>query len=269
MEDASSPPARTGRPEPATHAPHASEAAPARTLLAFVSTAEHDPNAPAPATDAPLRVAVVAEVCLYREGVAQSLARRPEAVVTDTAGCRADALELLRRAAPQVLLLDMGTPGAREVIAAARTMAPQTRVVALAITESEEGVLACAEAGVAGYVTRDASIDDLLGTLLAVARGELVCPPAIAASLFRHVGTLSARRAEPAPDVLTPREREIAALIEQGLSNKEISRRLSIGLSTVKNHVHNVLEKLHVPRRGAAAARLRPPPNEHAGAGPA
>lgn len=234
-----------------------------------MSTAQHAPDAPSPATNAPLRVAVVAEVCLYREGVAQSLARRPEAVVTDTAGCRAGALDLLRRAAPQVLLLDMGTPGAREVIAAARTLAPQTRIVALAITESEEGVLACAEAGVAGYVTRDASMDDLLGTLLAVARGELVCPPAIAASLFRHVGTLSARRAEPAPDVLTPREREIAALIEQGLSNKEISRRLSIGLSTVKNHVHNVLEKLHVPRRGAAAARMRPPPNEHAGAGQA
>lgn len=233
----------------------------------FVSTPPHDPTVPVPATDTPLRVAVVAEVCLYREGVAQSLARRSEAVVTDTAGCRAEALELLRRAAPQVLLLDMGTPGAREVIAAARALAPETRVVALAITESEEGVLACAEAGVAGYVTRNASVDDLLGTLLAVARGELVCPPAIAASLFRHVGTLSARRAEPAPDVLTPREREIAELIEQGLSNKEISRRLSIGLSTVKNHVHNLLEKLHVPRRGAAAARMRPP-SEHAGAGP-
>lgn len=268
MEDACSRPARIRRPVPAPRAPPSPRRGAAQTRLAFVSTPLHDPIVPTPATGAPLRVAVVAEVCLYREGVAQSLARRPEAVVTDTAGCRADALEILRRAAPQVLLLDMGTPGAREVIAAARTLAPQTRIVALAITESEEGVLACAEAGVAGYVTRDAAVDDLLGTLLAVARGELVCPPAIAASLFRHVGTLSARRAEPAPDVLTPREREIAALIEQGLSNKEISRRLSIGLSTVKNHVHNLLEKLHVPRRGAAAARMRPPPGEHAGAGP-
>jgi DNA-binding NarL/FixJ family response regulator len=142
-------------------------------------------------------------------------------------------------------------------------------VVALAITESEAGVLACAETGVAGYVTRDASMDEVVATLLAVARGELACPPAIAASLFRHVGTLSARRGEPAPDVLTPREREIVELIEQGLSNKEISRRLSIGLSTVKNHVHNLLEKLHVPRRGAAAARLREPEREHAGAGSA
>jgi two-component system, NarL family, nitrate/nitrite response regulator NarL len=221
---------------------------------------------PLPAAGAPLRVAVVAEVCLYREGVAQSLMRRPEAVVTATAGCRADALELLRHGAPQVLLLDLGIAGAGDVIAAARTLAPETRIVALAITESEEGVLACAEAGVAGYLTRDASMDDLLGTLLSVARGELVCPPAIAASLFRHVGTLSARRAEPAPDVLTPREREIAALIRLGMSNKEISRRLSIGLSTVKNHVHNVLEKLHVPRRGAAAARMGVA-DAHAGAG--
>jgi DNA-binding CsgD family transcriptional regulator len=73
------------------------------------------------------------------------------------------------------------------------------------------------------------------------------------------VGELAARRAGPADtSALTPREREVLALVGEGLSNKEISRRLSIGLSTVKNHVHNLLEKLHVSRRGAAAARLRP-----------
>jgi DNA-binding NarL/FixJ family response regulator len=222
-----------------------------------------DPRS-APSAAAPLRVAVVAEVCLYREGVAHALSRRAELEVTATAGCRADALDLLRRATPQVLLLDLGTPGAREIVATARAVAPDTRIVALAIRETEAGVLACAEAGVAGYVTRDASMDELVATVLAAARGELVCPPAIAASLFRHVGNLAQRRAEPAPDVLTTREREIAALLEQGLSNKEISRRLSIGLSTVKNHVHSVLEKLNVPRRAAAAARMRQPRDEGA-----
>jgi two-component system, NarL family, nitrate/nitrite response regulator NarL len=219
-----------------------------------------------PPTTAPLRVAVVAEVCLYREGVAAALGRRAETEVAATAGCRADALDLLRRTTPQVLLLDLGTPGAREIIAAARAVAPDTRIVALAIRETEAEVLACAEVGVAGYVTRDASMEELVATVLAAARGEMMCPPAITACLFRHVGNLAQRRAEPAPDVLTTREREIAGLIEQGLSNKEISRRLSIGLSTVKNHVHSVLEKLNVPRRSAAAARLRQPHGEKAGA---
>jgi DNA-binding NarL/FixJ family response regulator len=206
--------------------------------------------------DAPLRVAVVTEVCLYREGLAASLSRRPETDVVATAGRRADALDLLRRACPDVLLLDMATPGAADVVRAAGECRPVARVVALAIQESADSVLACAESGVCGYVTRDASIDDLVATLLAVARGELVCPPSIAASLFRHVGALAARRDEPAGvGALTPREREVLALIGQGLSNKEISRRLSIGLSTVKNHVHNLLEKMNVSRRGAAAAR--------------
>lgn len=215
-----------------------------------------EPGRPAPA---PLRVAVATDVCLYREGLAISLARRAETEVVATAGRLADALELLQHARPDVLLLDLGLPGSAEVVRAAREARPEAKVVALAITDTEQGVLACAEAGVRGYVTRDASIDDLVGVMLAVARGELVCDPAIAASLFRHVGELAARRGGPADTgALTPREREVLALVGEGLSNKEISRRLSIGLSTVKNHVHNLLEKLHVSRRGAAAARLRP-----------
>ncbi|MFL5383912.1 MAG: LuxR C-terminal-related transcriptional regulator [Longimicrobiaceae bacterium] len=222
------------------------------------------PSIPAPdesarPTAAPLRVAVATDVCLYREGLAISLSRRPETDVVATAGHLAEALELLRHARPDVLLLDLGLAGSAEVVRAARELRPETKVVALAISDTEQGVLACAEAGVRGFVTRDASIDDLVGTMLEVARGELVCAPAIAASLFRHVGELAARRGDPADaSALTPREREVLALVGEGLSNKEISRRLRIGLSTVKNHVHHLLEKLHVSRRGAAAARLRP-----------
>ncbi|HEX7241600.1 MAG TPA: response regulator transcription factor, partial [Longimicrobiaceae bacterium] len=125
------------------------------------------------------------------------------------------------------------------------------------IVETEDVVLACAEAGVSGYVSRGASLDDLVGALRSVARGELVCSPHIAGSLFRRVAALSERREASPAAVLTPREREILGLIDQGLSNKEISRRLRIELSTVKNHVHNLLEKLQVSRRGAAAACLR------------
>lgn len=210
------------------------------------------------ASATPLRVAVATDVCVYGEGLAATLSSRPETEVVATAGSLAEALELLLRARPDVLLLDLALPGAGEVVRAARDARPETKVVALAISDTEQGVLACAEAGVWGYVARDASVDDLVGRLLAVARGELTCAPAITASLFRHVGEL-ARRGPPADAcALTPREREVLALVSEGLSNKEISRRLSIGLSTVKNHVHNLLEKLNVPRRGAAAARLRP-----------
>jgi two-component system nitrate/nitrite response regulator NarL len=210
---------------------------------------------------APLRLAVVADVCLYREGLAGALARRGEARVLGTAATRAEAAALVRDARPDVVLLDMATPQAADIVRDARAAHADVKIVAVAVAESEELVLACAELGLAGYVARTASLDDLIETVRAVARGELVCPPHIAGSLFRRVAALAGRTAPaaaPAPaDVLTPREREVLSLIDRGCTNKEISRRLSIELSTVKNHVHNVLEKLQVRRRSAAAARMR------------
>lgn len=214
------------------------------------------PAAEPPAADR-LRVAIVTEVCLYREGLAFSLGRRAETEVVGTAAARAESVELVRRERPDVLLLDMATEEAPQLVREVREAHAPVRVVALAIVETEEVVLRCAAAGVAGYVSRGASLDELVDTLGSVARGELVCSRTIAGSLFRRVGALTEPREDPALARLTPREREIAALIGQGLSNKEISRRLRIGLSTVKNHVHNLLEKLQVPGRTAAAARLR------------
>jgi DNA-binding NarL/FixJ family response regulator len=204
------------------------------------------------------RVVVAADVCLYREGLAHSLERRGAAEVAGMAATRDEAVDLVLASNPDVVLIDMGMRGAPDVVRAVREAMPRVQVVALAITETEEVVVACAEAGVAGYVARDASMDDLVRTLRAVARGELDIPARIAASLFRRVGVLAGRREDPpGTHALTPREREIVALIDRGCSNKEIARRLQIELSTVKNHVHNLLEKLGVRRRSAAAARVR------------
>ena len=228
---------------------------------------EFDHKALPPATGAPLpsdpgaaprlRVAIAADVCLYREGLALSLGRRPGIEVVGTASAPGEAVELVRREHPDVLLLDVAAADAPAAVRGARAEHPELRVVALAVVETEDVVLRCAEAGVSGYVSRDASVDDLVEALRSTVRGELLCSRLIAGSLFRRVAALSGPREDPALGRLTAREREIAGLIGQGLSNKEISRRLRIGLSTVKNHVHNLLEKLQVPRRGAAAARLR------------
>jgi DNA-binding NarL/FixJ family response regulator len=203
-------------------------------------------------------VVVATEVCLYREGLALSLERRGAAEIAAMTASPGETVERVVACRPDVVLLDMAMSGASAVVRRVREAVPPVQVVALAIAETEEVVVACAEAGVAGYVPRDASMDDLVRTLRAVARGELECPSRIAASLFRRVGALAGRHPEPeGAHALTPREREIVALIDRGCSNKEIARRLDIGLSTVKNHVHNLLEKLGVARRSAAAARVR------------
>ena len=130
-------------------------------------------------------------------------------------------------------------------------------MVAIGIADSDTEVIACAERGFAAYVTRDGSVDELAATIRAAGKGELTCSPRIAGTLMRRLGALAAEL-HPASSMarLTRREREIAALMRQDLSNKEIATRLRIEVATVKNHVHNVLDKLQVHRRSDAARLL-------------
>jgi DNA-binding NarL/FixJ family response regulator len=197
------------------------------------------------------RLVVAAAVRLYRDGLASSLAARDGFCVVATAASSAECVERAAAHAPSVVLLETAMPGGLE---AARALAGTTPVLALAVPEEVDDVLACAEAGVAGYVTRDAGLDQLVAAIHAAARGELLTSPRMTGALLRRVADLAAARPSATDARLTIREREILDLIHAGLSNKQIAQRLSIQLSTVKNHVHNILEKLGVERRADAAA---------------
>ncbi len=134
-------------------------------------------------------------------------------------------------------------------------------------------MLACAEAGVSGFVSRNGSIHDVVTAVHCAVRNELVCSPRIAALLFSRVAAAGSKRlVDRDNDALIRREHEIVSLIMQGLSNKEISRQLRIQNATVKNHIHNILSKLQVRRRGEVAARIRGSavlsPRRPCGAGP-
>ena len=121
-----------------------------------------------------------------------------------------------------------------------------------------EDVFACAAAGFAGYVTREASVEELLCAVRAVRDGQMTCSPHIAAALFNQLADrLSPAKAANGASVLTVRERQVLILSNEGWSNKEIGRRLRISPATVKNHIHSILQKLKVDRRGQAAAQLR------------
>jgi two-component system nitrate/nitrite response regulator NarL len=199
-----------------------------------------------------MRIAIIVNIRLYREGLAQALAREGIEVV-GTAADGSAGVACVATTQPDIALLDMAMLDSISTVRTLAAQAPQVRVVALGVPETDGHVLACVEAGVAGYVPRDGSLEDLADILMGVDRGEVLCSPRIIGSLFRRVAELAAQP-QPPVERLTVRELEILELIDQGLTNKEIARRLCIELSTVKNHVHNILEKLQVRRRADAAA---------------
>jgi two-component system nitrate/nitrite response regulator NarL len=215
----------------------------------------------------PIRVFLVGRVRLYRESLALALGQAPSLEVVGGAGEWREGLGHVRASSPDIVLLDMTVPGSLEAAAAILGLRPAPRVVAMALADGEEDVLACAEAGISGYITSTDSIPVAIDAIESVARGELLTTPRLAAALLQRIRSLATASTSAAAARLTPREREIAALLADGHTNKEIALRLGIEPTTVKNHVHNILEKLQVRRRTEAAQRVRaeliatPPPD--------
>lgn len=201
---------------------------------------------------------IVSDVRLYREGLARSLEWDGRLEVHGATDRVARVLARESTEGPLVVLLDMGLPDALTAVRCLRERSPRVATVALGVSERTRRIVECAEAGVVGYVCRDHSLDDLVRTVEDAAEGKLDCSSRVAGALVRRLGRLAALNGpDPEAAHLTLREREIVELIDEGLSNKEIAGRLHIELSTAKNHVHNILEKLGVSRRGEAAARMR------------
>src|SRR5262245_9469090 len=201
-------------------------------------------------------VFIVSDVRLLRDGLVLSLSRQPLLVVADSADLTISPTQIAA-ARPDVVLLDVATQGGLETLRVLRQAMPDLKIVAIAVSDIEQEVVACAEAGVSGFVSRDGSIQDLVTAVHCAMRNELVCSPRIAALLFRRVAAIGPERNHgPDNGALTRRENEIVSLMTQGLSNKEIARQLRIQNATVKNHIHSILAKLHVRRRGEVAARM-------------
>jgi len=205
-----------------------------------------------------VRVFLISPTRIYREGLSHVLATEPAVEVAGTASSVDDALTALATAGADVTLLDLRTEAG---LAGVRRLFQDggQRVVVLGVTEDEPHIVACAEAGIAGYLTNGDSLAQMVRTIQAAARGDFSCPPRIAGGLVRRLAVFGPAEAAPDGPRLTERERQVVALIGQGLTNKEIAKRLGIQLATVKNHVHNILDKSGVSRRADAAAFLHRP----------
>lgn len=202
------------------------------------------------------RVFIASDVRLLCDGLILSLSQQPSLYVVGSANPTA-ALTHVGALHPDVILLDVGPPGGLDMPPIFRQALPDVKVVAIAVNDVEQDVFACAEARVSGFVSRNGSIQDLVEAVHCAVRNEVVCSPRIAALLLGRVATMRSEQiGERSNWVLTRREDEIVLLMTQGLSNKEIARQLRIQNATVKNHIHSILGKLQVRRRGEVAARI-------------
>ncbi len=166
------------------------------------------------------RAVVVSEVRLYREGLAWSLRQRLDVVATP--GSADTALDVIISQRPELAFVDAALPDGVALVRALGQVAQLTRAIAVSIAEVESTVLEWAEAGVVGYASRDASINDLLAIVESVERGECPCSPRIAGSLLRRVAALAGgNRSAPPAASLTQREKEIVALITRGLQQAD------------------------------------------------
>ena len=202
----------------------------------------------------PIRIFIVDDLRLLREGLVSLLAEQEDITVIGAAASGNKALEKITELRPEVALIDIGVPGkdGLTVTQALRREAPEVKVFILGVLDLTDDIMACIEAGAAGYVLKEASFDYLVDTIRAVHRGESFCSPRMAASLFSRIAELASAHQPRLPQrslKLTARELDIIHEIAHGLSNKEIAQRLFIEPQTVKNHVHNILDKLQLHTR--------------------
>jgi DNA-binding NarL/FixJ family response regulator len=190
---------------------------------------------------------VISDVLIYREGIAAGLARIGDLHMLGSISAE-ELPALLATRAIEIAFVDISRARSNEAARLARELMPDIHVIGFGMTTEEEG-LAGAEAGVTAFVDHNGTIEDLNQAAKRALRGIPVCPPQLTTRLLQRVVQLAGRGRAESDAQLTRREREIAVLVEEGLSNKEIANALKISPATVKNHVHMILDKMNLPRR--------------------
>lgn len=204
----------------------------------------------------PIRVVVVDDHPLFRQGVLYTLSRAPGIEVVGEAASGSQALAAATQARPDVMLLDIGMPGGDGLAAAAhiKQALPEIRIIMLTASEDADDLMTALKAGAVGYLIKGAGAGELIAAVEAVAAGEAYITPRMAGSLLLE---MTRKPSEDPLAELTDREREVLELLAQGLSNKEIGLHLSLAEKTVKHYVTGVLQKLHVRSRVEAALLAR------------
>ena len=209
---------------------------------------------------AKIKVLVVDDHTLFRRGIADVLARQESLEVVGEAVDGLEAIEKAKKIAPDVVLMDLNMPrcSGLEAIQALQTEMPQINILVLTVSETEADLFAAIKFGAHGYLLKKAEPEELIHAILHIARGGAIVSPLMATKLLDEFkGVAVGVENKPLQNVdadLSPREGEVLQLVAQGATNKEIADRLFISENTVKTHLRNLMEALHLANRSQAAA---------------
>ncbi len=211
-----------------------------------------------------IRILIADDHLVYREGIRAMLAPDAALTIVGEAGGGDEVVAKAAQLQPDVVLMDLKMPGLNGIEATRRILAasPQIRVLVVTMFDDDDSVFAAMRAGARGYLLKDADHEEMVRAIQAVYRGEAIFGPAVAARIMQYFSGFAAR-AQARPEAagllpeLTERERQILALIAQGLSNGMIAARLSLSIKTVQNYVSSIFAKLEVEDRAQAMLRAR------------
>jgi two-component system response regulator DevR len=205
-----------------------------------------------------LRLLVVDDHEIVRQGLVAMLSRRPNFQVVAEAGTAAEAIEMARRYQPELVVMDVRLPDGSGIEACREIRAemPATRVVILTSYPDEEAVFSAIVAGASGYLLKQVRGRDLVSALESVGRGESLLDPAVTEKVLERVRRIATGGATDELAQLTAQEQKILLLVAEGKTNKEIAAEVFLSDKTVKNYVSSILSKLNLQRRAQAAAYL-------------
>jgi two-component system nitrate/nitrite response regulator NarL len=206
-----------------------------------------------------IRIAIIDDHPLFREGIAEALMGADGIEVVGQGATAADALAIARERNPDVMVLDLRLPGGGVSAAANIACAcPKVRILALTVSEDEEDVVSALKAGVRGYILKGSTGDEVIETARAIFQGDCYVSPTLAARLLIKKGNAINAVVTDNQCDLTACQEKVFALVAQGMSNKEVARSLKSTERTVKHHMTNIMQKLNVRNRVQAALKFRP-----------
>ena len=207
-------------------------------------------------TDRALRLVIVDDHEVVRQGLVALLDRREGFQVVAEAGTVADAVEQAKRFEPDIVVMDVRLPDGSGIEACRdiRAELPETRVVMLTSFPDEEAVLSAIVAGASGYLLKQIRARDLVAALQTVGRGESLLDPAVTEKVLERIRRIATGGETDELAALTAQERKILLLVAEGMTNKEIAGEVFLSDKTVKNYVSSILSKLNLERRAQAAA---------------